>query len=173
MAVWAEQQLVVADQFRNGNVAGGEDSLTSVMRAFVNVPPWVVERRFRADSAAYYAPLLKYLVREQIDFAISADMTQELRACCTAVPPEEWALLDEREREQVDLAEVEFTINAMTFNVLTALKRRALPERFRGARPPARNARRQTSRIVHAASAQGTPASVRVHQAGRRRRGGP
>lgn len=223
VAVWAEQQLVMSDEFRDGNVAGGEGPLTSVKRAFANLPTWVVERRFRADSAAYYTPLLKYLVQENIDFAISADMTKQLRACCTAVPLERWALLDTREREQVDLAEVEFTpgnwprdakplryialrftplqrelfenkgvsyhaivsnrhdldaaqlvrwhrqkagtiehvhrvmkdelgagvlpsarfganaawfrINALTFNVLTVLKRRALPERFRDARP--------------------------------------
>lgn len=109
VAVWAEQQLVVSDEFRDGNVAGGEDPLTSVKRAFANLPPWVVERRFRADSAAYYEPLLKHLVNEKIGFAISADMTKELRACCTAVASERWALLDTREREQVDLAEVEFT----------------------------------------------------------------
>ena len=223
VAVWAEQQLVVADEFRDGNVAGGEDPLSSVERAFTNLPPWVVERRFRADTAAYYTPLLKYLVKEQIGFAISADLTKELRACCTAVASERWARLEEREREQVDVAEVEFTpgdwpraawplrylalrftprqqellesqgvryhavvsnraeleaaeivrwhrqkagtiehvhrvlkdelgagvlpsarfganaawfrINALTFNVLTVLKRCALPERFRDARP--------------------------------------
>jgi len=223
VAVWAEQQLVVADEFRDGNVAGGEDPLSSVERAFANLPSWVEERRFRADSAAYYAPLLKYLVREKIGFAISADMTKELRSCCIAVPEPRWTLLERREREQVDLAEVEFTpgdwprdawplryialrftplqeemfanrgvayhaivsnrhdldvaalvhwhrekagtiehvhrvmkdelgagvlpssrfganaawfrINALAFNVLTVLKRRALPERLRDARP--------------------------------------
>jgi hypothetical protein len=55
VAVWAEQDLVVADEFRDGNVAGGENPLSSVERAFANLPPWVVARRFRADSAAYYS----------------------------------------------------------------------------------------------------------------------
>jgi DDE family transposase len=109
VAVWAEQDLVVADEFRDGNVAGAEDPLSSVERAFANLPPWVVQRRFRADSAAYYTPLLKYLVREKIGFAISADMTPELRGRCTAVRSERWAALETREREQVDLSEVEFT----------------------------------------------------------------
>jgi hypothetical protein len=109
VAVWAEQQVVVADEFRDGNVAGGEDPLSSVQRAFANLPPWVTVRRFRADSAAYYTPLLKYLVQEEIGFAISADMTKELRACCTAVANNHWAGLDTRAREQVDVAEVEFT----------------------------------------------------------------
>ncbi len=109
VAVWAEQQLVVADEFREGNVAGGEDPLSSVKRTLANLPPWVVERRFRADSASYYTPLLKYLVAEKVGFAISADMTKELRKCCTAMPSERWVALETREREQVDLAEVEFT----------------------------------------------------------------
>lgn len=109
VAVWAEQQLIVADEFRDGNVAGGEDPLSSVQRAFANLPSWVSERRFRADSAAYYTPLLKYLVREEIGFAISADMTQELRARCVALAERHWVRLDTREREDVDVAEVEFT----------------------------------------------------------------
>lgn len=109
VAVWAEQQLIVADEFRDGNVAGGEDPLSSVQRAFANLPSWVTERRFRADSAAYYAPLLKYLAREQIGFAISADMTQDLRARCLALGQRHWIRLDTREREDVDVAEVEFT----------------------------------------------------------------
>jgi len=109
VAVWAEQQLVVADEFRDGNVAGGEDPLSSVKRALANLPPWVVERRFRADSASYYTPLLKYLVAEKVAFAISADMTKELRKCCTDMRSERWVALETREREQVDLAEVEFT----------------------------------------------------------------
>ncbi len=109
VAVWAEQQLIVAEEFRDGNVAGGEDPLSSVRRAFANLPAWVVQRRFRADSAAYYTPLLKYLVQEKIGFAISADMGKELRACCVAVGQERWEALDEREHERVDVAEVEFT----------------------------------------------------------------
>ena len=39
VAVWAEQDLVVADEFRDGNVAGGEDPLRSVERAFATLPP--------------------------------------------------------------------------------------------------------------------------------------
>lgn len=229
VAVWAEEQLIVADEFRDGNVAGGEDPLSSVKRAFASLPPWVVTRRFRADSAAYYTPLLKHLATEEIGFTISADMTKELRSVCLTVPDNGWTTLDVRERELVDISEVEFTpgdwpksakplryvalrftprqgdlfdvggaacergpryhavvsnrgdldaagivrwhrgkagtiehvhramkdelgagvlpsgrfganaawfrINALTFNVLTVLKRRALPERYRDARP--------------------------------------
>jgi len=109
VAVWAEERLILADEFRDGNVAGGEDPLSSVKRALANLPPWVTQRRFRADSAAYYTPLLKYLVAENVGFAITADMSKDLRACCLAVPVEQWTALDTREHEQVDVAEVEFT----------------------------------------------------------------
>jgi hypothetical protein len=108
IAVWAEEQLVLADEFRDGNVAGGEDPLSSVKRALAALPPWVAERRFRADSAAYYTPLLKHLVAEGVAFAISADMSRPLRARCLALPLEAWSVLDARVHEQVDIAEVEF-----------------------------------------------------------------
>lgn len=224
LAVWAEEDLIVADEFRDGNVAGGEDPLSSVRRAFANLPSSVKTRFFRADSASYYTPLLKYLVAEGIGFSISADMTRPLRKACQAVPEKQWRPLERRAREEVHLAEVEFApgdwpkdaeplryvamrftplqaelfdegqgprylavvsnrremdiadlvrwhwqkagtvehahralkdelgagvmpsgrfganaawfrINTIAFNVLTALKRRALPERYRAARP--------------------------------------
>jgi DDE family transposase len=109
VAVWAEQDLVVADEFRDANVPGGKDPLSSVKRAFAALPASVTHRFFRGDSADYYQPLLQYLEREQIGFAISADMSPELRAVCTAVGESEWAELDERESEHVHVAEVEFT----------------------------------------------------------------
>jgi hypothetical protein len=108
VAVWAEEELVVADEFRDGNVAGGEDPLSSVKRVFANLPAWVQTRYFRADSASYYAPLLKYLVAEGIGFSISADRSQPLRKVCQAVPDELWYRLEQRAREDVHLAEVEF-----------------------------------------------------------------
>ena len=109
VAVWAEEQLIVAEEFRDGNVAGGEDPLSSAKRAFENLPPWVEARFFRGDSASYYAPLLKYLVDEQIGFCISADMTKELRTRCQQLPMNAWMEMEQRETEQVAVAEVEFT----------------------------------------------------------------
>jgi hypothetical protein len=109
VAVWVEEDLIVADEFRDGNVPGNKDPLTSVRRAFAALPDWVDRRYFRGDSADYYVPLLKYLVNEQITFSISADMSPELRALCRAVPPEDWVELEVREHEGVHVAEVEFT----------------------------------------------------------------
>jgi len=109
VAVWVEEDLIVADEFRDGNVPGNKDPLASVRRAFAALPDWVEKRYFRGDSADYYLPLLKYLVKEQISFSISADMSPELRAECLAVPPANWVELAVREHERVHVAEVEFT----------------------------------------------------------------
>jgi hypothetical protein len=109
VALWVEQDLVVGDEFRDGNVPGNKDPLTSVKRVFAALPEWVQKRYFRGDSADYYEPLLKYLVKEQISFSISADMSPELRSCCEAVPAAQWVELAVRERETVHVAELEFT----------------------------------------------------------------
>ena len=108
VATWAEEELVLTEEFRDGNVAGGEDPLSSARRAFAQLPAWVQQRYYRADSASYYGPLLKHLAAEKIGFTISADMTRELRAVCEAVPAERWQMLEKRATEHASVAEVEF-----------------------------------------------------------------
>jgi hypothetical protein len=106
--LWAEQDLVVADQYRDGNVPAGMHTPEVARRAVAALPAGVKERYFRGDSACYDEKLLKYLVKEKIAFTISADMTQELRRVCTQADLG-WALLEGRARETVDFAEVAFT----------------------------------------------------------------
>lgn len=108
VAVWAEQDLVVADEFRDGDVPGGKDPLSSVKRAFAALPARVTKRYFRGDSADYYAPLLKHLVDERIGFAVGADMTKPLRAVCLSVEESGWRHFETRPSETVHVAEIEF-----------------------------------------------------------------
>ncbi len=104
--LWAEEDLIVADEFRDGNVPAGMAPLPPAREGFATLPATVVSRRFRGDSACYEEALLKWLVTETIPFTISADMSKELRqACANAV---DWELLEERADETVWLAEVEF-----------------------------------------------------------------
>jgi len=114
---WAEQDLVVADEFRDGNVPAGMDNLRLIRRAFESLPSTVRQRYFRADSACYEENVLKWLadpdreggVKGEIGFTISADMTAELRKVCAGVAEESWQLVEERVHETVHCAEVEFT----------------------------------------------------------------
>jgi hypothetical protein len=108
VALWAEQDLVLADEFRDGNVPAGKDTLPVVKRAFAALPSSVNERRFRGDSAMYNEPQLKWLVKEKIGFTISADMSKELKAACRKLPENEWRLMEKRVDEEVHVSEVEF-----------------------------------------------------------------
>lgn len=114
---WVEQDLVVADEYRDGNVGAGMDTLPLIQRAFASLPPRVTTFAFRADTACYDAQTLQWLAdparpggpRGPIGFTIGADMTQELHAVCAAVPAVRWALFEDRPDETVHCTEVEFT----------------------------------------------------------------
>ena len=58
---WVEQDLVVADEYRDGNVPAGMENLRLIQRGFVSLPSTVTEYYFRADSACYDEPVLKWL----------------------------------------------------------------------------------------------------------------
>jgi hypothetical protein len=117
-AYWAEQDLILVDEFRDGNVPAQVDLLRVLKGAMAALPPTVHLVRVRSDSAAYVHELLNWCRREipgrpRIEFAISADMTEELRTAIQALPEEAWKPL----RKVTDLgliigrkewAEVEF-----------------------------------------------------------------
>jgi hypothetical protein len=95
VAYWAEQDMILADEFRDGNVPAGMDLLPILKKAISALPPTVCLVRVRSDSAAYVHELLdwcreKVPGRPRIEFAISADMTDELRAPIQALPEEAW-----------------------------------------------------------------------------------
>jgi hypothetical protein len=114
---WVEQDLVVADEYRDGNVPAGMDNLPLIQRGFARLPSTVTDYYFRADSAGYDERVLKWLANEQrpggptgpIGFTISADMTPPLHAVCAAVAEAQWTLVEARAEETVMGAEVEFT----------------------------------------------------------------
>lgn len=110
IAVWAETEAVVADEFRDGNVPAGMGNRSLIERAFAALPTSVTERFFRADSACYEAEVLRWLAEpsRHIGFAISADMSRELRAVCVAADPSAWTLFEQRPDLTIHVAEVEY-----------------------------------------------------------------
>ena len=94
-AYWAEEDLIVADEFRDGNVPAGTGLVEVLQEALAALPPSVHLLRVRSDSAAYVHELLDWCRkrvpgRPRIEFAISADMTEELRGAIQALPEEVW-----------------------------------------------------------------------------------
>ena len=113
---WTEEDLVVADEYRDGNVPAAMSNLPLIQRGFAALPSNITEYYFRADSACYDATVLKWLVDPArpdgpagpIGFTISADMTPDLRAVCQAAPVSDWELFEERVDETIHWCEVEF-----------------------------------------------------------------
>lgn len=87
MALWAEMDLAVADEFRDGNVPAGKALLPVAQRAFQSLPNSVNEFYFRGDSGCWERSLVNWLRDEnraegpkgRITFAISVRMTQPLK----------------------------------------------------------------------------------------------
>ena len=95
IAYWAEEDLILADQFRDGNVPAGMGLLPVLKDALSALPSTVGLVRVRSDSAAYVHELLNWCRKEiegraRIEFAISADMREELKAAIQALPEEAW-----------------------------------------------------------------------------------
>ena len=74
VALWAEQDVVLADEFRDGNVPAGTGNRRLVERAVAALPPGVNQILVRADSAAYEHELLRWLDARGFGYGVSADM---------------------------------------------------------------------------------------------------
>ena len=102
IALWAEADLIVADQFRDGNVPAKQEPLTCCQMAFEALPETVTTRYFRGDSACYESNLLDWLASPEraqepgggIGFAVSAMMSPQLAQTIDAVPEAEWTTFD-------------------------------------------------------------------------------
>jgi hypothetical protein len=87
LALWAEMDLVLADEFRDGNVPAQMKPLPVTRRAFQALPPTVQEYYFRGDSACWEKELVKWLRDEDrsdgpkgaITFGVSVRMTPNLK----------------------------------------------------------------------------------------------
>ena len=84
LAVWAETDLIVADEFRDGNVPAIMKPLTVAKRAFAALVETVETFYYRGDSACQENELIGWLRNEErqdgprgfIGFAISARMNR-------------------------------------------------------------------------------------------------
>ena len=117
VAVWAEADLVLADEFRDGNVPAQQEPLTCAKLAFAALPDTIQERYFRGDSACHENDLLRWLRhpdREKepggrIGFAVSARMSSELAKALARVPESQWkTFAKETDGTKRQWAEVDF-----------------------------------------------------------------
>jgi hypothetical protein len=85
--------VVLADEFRDGNVPAQMAPLTVAKAAFAALPKTVTSYYFRGDSACHENKLLRWLLNEEradgpagfIGFAVSARMSDALHAAILEV----------------------------------------------------------------------------------------
>jgi len=98
LALWAEVNAIVADEFRDGNVSSGTQLLPVARQAFAALPESVEERYFRGDSACYQQELMRWLRNRKredgpegfIGFGISAQMSEALQKQIRQLPEALW-----------------------------------------------------------------------------------
>ena len=117
VAMWAEADLVLADEFRDGNVGAQQEPLTCAKLAFAALPESVQERYFRGDSACHERGLLNWLKhpdRDQepggrIGFAVSARMSLDLAQAVARLAEGQWKTIgQEQDGTKRQWAEVDF-----------------------------------------------------------------
>lgn len=117
VAVWAEMDVVLADEFRDGNVPAQMEPLPVAKAAFAALPKTVKEYYFRGDSACHESGLLNWLRNEKreggpegfLGFAVSARMSEALHAAILRVPEKAWETYGvAHAREIRECAEVSF-----------------------------------------------------------------
>jgi hypothetical protein len=92
LVTWAETGLVLADEFRDGNVPASANIKELVDTAAAALPVrsdgWTIQ--VRSDSAAYAHATLDHWAARGWTFAVSADMSPQLRAVVVALPEAAW-----------------------------------------------------------------------------------
>lgn len=124
---WAEQEMMLHSEFRDGNVPAGYDQLRVVKEAISYLPLSVKILRVRSDTAGYEHVFLRWLQLEdkndngrigRIEFAVSCDVSREFRTAVEDVDENEWhSVYKEVDGKQIKTgrqwAEVCFVPNAI------------------------------------------------------------
>jgi hypothetical protein len=117
LAVWAEMNVVLADEFRDGNVPAMMEPLAVAKKAFAALPETVKTYYYRGDSACHESGLMNWLRDGKradgpqgfIGFAISARMSEALRTAIGKVPEEAWEPYGKEHATEIrECAEVSF-----------------------------------------------------------------
>jgi hypothetical protein len=90
VVTWAEAGLILVDEFREGNVPASVGTIRLVDKAYSMLPPGSWRIRIRSDSAAYEQDNLDDWNQKHWEFAVSADMTPQLKAEIEALPADVW-----------------------------------------------------------------------------------
>jgi hypothetical protein len=122
---WAEQQVVLHTEFRDGNVPAGYEQLRVLKESLALLPEGIEQVLLRSDTAGYQHSLLRYCEQGEdarfgrVEFAVGADVTPEFKkAVLTEVSQSDWQPIyrefdGQRIQTNQEWAEVCFIPNAI------------------------------------------------------------
>ena len=93
---WAEADLVLHSEFRDGNVPAGHQQLRVLRESLEHLPSGVERVLVRSDTAGYQQEVLRYCAEGKdqrfgvIEFAVGVDVTPEFKAAVAQSAEEEW-----------------------------------------------------------------------------------
>jgi len=93
---WAEQEMILHTEFRDGNVPAGFEQLRVLQEALALLPEGAETVRLRSDTAGYQHDLLRYCETGgnerfgRIEFAIGCDVTPEFKRAVAEIPDSDW-----------------------------------------------------------------------------------
>jgi hypothetical protein len=96
---WAEQDLILHSEFRDGNVWAGTDNVRVFTEALSFLPAGVSKVYLRSDTAGYQHELMKFCADPNkgrfgvIEFAIGAKVSESFKRAVSEVEESEWRRL--------------------------------------------------------------------------------
>ena len=96
---WAEMEMVLHTEFRDGNVPAGYQQLRVFEEALSCLPSGIEQVLLRSDTAGYQWDLLRYCAEGKnetygrIEFAVGSDVTDPFKNAVAEVPEAEWEAL--------------------------------------------------------------------------------
>ena len=131
LVLWAEQDVIVADEFRDGNVPAGMGNLRIIRKAVAALPGRLDEIRLRGDSALYEHDAMTWMDTNRVRYAISVRMSPQIKDCIAALPESHWKPAGEEADAIREWAEINYVPSDGNWSKEHATPRRYLAIRVK------------------------------------------
>lgn len=131
LVLWAEQDVIVADEFRDGNVPAGMGNLRIIQKAVAALPGKFDEIRLRGDSALYEHDAMTWMDENAVRYAISVRMSPQIKDCIEQLPENHWKPAGEETDAIREWAEINYVPSDGNWSKEFATPRRYLAIRIK------------------------------------------
>jgi hypothetical protein len=131
LVLWAEQDVIVADEFRDGNVPAGMGNLRIIQKAVAALPGKFDEIRLRGDSALYEHDAMTWMDENAVRYAISVRMSPQIKDCIEQLPGNHWKPAGEETDAIREWAEINYVPSDGNWSKEFATPRRYLAIRIK------------------------------------------